>query len=52
MRAVCSSSVNSCRHILPVIASYPPMPVSHASLIEIDVGLRKTMLFREMPFLA
>ena len=48
----CSSLVNSYLHILPVMGSYPPMPVSQASLTEMEVGCRKTTELIEMPSLA
>lgn len=49
VNACCCSIVNSCLHISPVNMSYPPMPVSQASLIEIEVGVRKTIELRDIP---
>ena len=49
MNALCSSNVNSCLHILPVIGSKPPMPVSQASVTEMEVGFLKTIEFSEIP---
>lgn len=50
--ATCSSGENLCLHILPVIGSYPPIPVSHASLIDIEVGSWNTMELRDIPSFA
>eukprot|EP00956_Cyclotella_meneghiniana_P016828 scaffold26896_cov44-Cyclotella_meneghiniana.AAC.4 len=37
VNALCSISENSCLHILPLKGSYPPIPVSQASLMEIEL---------------
>lgn len=52
VNAICSSGENLCLHILPVIGLYPPIPVSHASLIDIEVGSRNTMELRDIPSFA
>eukprot|EP00956_Cyclotella_meneghiniana_P005497 scaffold7028_cov40-Cyclotella_meneghiniana.AAC.2 len=49
---ICCSRVNSYLHISPLTGLYPPMPVSHASLIETDVGIRKITKLIDMPSLA
>lgn len=49
VNARCSSGVNSCLHIFPVMGSKPPIPVSQASVTEMDVGFLNTIEFSEIP---
>jgi hypothetical protein len=44
--------VNLYRHALPVMGSYLPIPVSQASLNEMDGGDLKMIEFSDIPFLA
>ena len=49
VKEICSSVVNLCRHILPSIGLYPPIPVSQASLMDTDVGVLKMTELMEIP---